>query len=369
MPRQKDSDPEKWEYRQHTRVKHAILESYLPAWLRILGSWHIKVVIFDGFAGRGRYVGGEDGSPVIVIYQAADFVRKRSAQEVICVLIEKDEDNFANLVSVLEEVRAEEEIPGGVKVYPINSEFSVVIDELLDSTGARLAPSFFFIDPFGFTGVPFRQIRDILSIPRTEVLFTFMQRDISRFITHPELGERFTELFGTTGWQGACNLPPGERPKFLRELYRAQLHDAAGVKYTTLFKVVSDDRKQTLYHLIHATNHFKGLDVMKEVMYRQGKTMPFAYLGPGEQPKGQLSLFNTDQENINALIEVLPRVFAGRTLTYDQVREETWEYPYLDTHYRAALKQLEKDGRVAVTRVTSKTKRGLSCNDRISFPQ
>ncbi len=65
-----DSDPEKWVYSQHAAAKHEILRRYLGAWLPILGSRHPKLVIYDGFAGRGRYRDGEDGSPVLTFKRA-----------------------------------------------------------------------------------------------------------------------------------------------------------------------------------------------------------------------------------------------------------------------------------------------------------
>src|SRR6266540_7518498 len=66
-----DDDPQKWDYRIHTRAKHGILSRYIKAWLAILSydarrsgrPAHLTIV--DGFAGRGRYNEGEEGSPVI----------------------------------------------------------------------------------------------------------------------------------------------------------------------------------------------------------------------------------------------------------------------------------------------------------------
>ena len=63
--------------------------------------------------------------------------------------------------------------------------------------GAKLAPSVFFVDPFGFGGVPFEVIKDILSIPRTEVFITFMYCDINRFLESPAAQAALNELFGT----------------------------------------------------------------------------------------------------------------------------------------------------------------------------
>ena len=56
-----------WEIDPHTRAKHEILQRYLEAWFPILSSYHHRIVYIDGFAGPGRYKGGELGSPIIAL--------------------------------------------------------------------------------------------------------------------------------------------------------------------------------------------------------------------------------------------------------------------------------------------------------------
>ena len=87
----KDSAPEKWEYREHTRVKHILLEKYLTAWIPILGKYNSRICYFDGFAGRGEYTtDGTLGSPLIAL-KVADRLSGYFGK-VICFFIEKDEN-------------------------------------------------------------------------------------------------------------------------------------------------------------------------------------------------------------------------------------------------------------------------------------
>ena len=93
-----DSDPEKWVYSQHMAAKHEILRRYLGAWLPILGSRHTKPVIYDGFAGRGRYRDGEDGSPVLTFKRACEAVEAGRPREVSIRCVEHDRDNYLHLL-------------------------------------------------------------------------------------------------------------------------------------------------------------------------------------------------------------------------------------------------------------------------------
>ncbi len=64
----RDSELEKWIYTVHTWVKHSILKDYLWKWIPSLGKYQKlttgaprKVCYFDGFAGRGEYIGEHGG--------------------------------------------------------------------------------------------------------------------------------------------------------------------------------------------------------------------------------------------------------------------------------------------------------------------
>ncbi|MHC4396833.1 MAG: three-Cys-motif partner protein TcmP [Planctomycetota bacterium] len=372
----KDSDPEKWEYREHMRIKHILLEKYLTAWIPILGKWNSRICYFDAFAGRGEYTRRDEysdsalGSPVIAL-KLADQLEKYFG-EFICILVEKDEDNFENLEKVLEREKANIENWNKIKVIKENGEFADVVDGIfkdLEKEKNMLAPSFFFVDPFGFSGIPFKVVERILANPKTEVFFNFMVRDISRFLEHSKLTDVFTELFGTEEWKDLVGLP--DREKALIELYRKRLHEVVGVKYSWHFRVCESKSTRTLYYLIHATNNSKGHSIMKGIMYNQSALGSFAYLGPEDiAQRSQMQLF--DVHDTEELERYLLNRFAGKTLTYEEIQEKVcmpWysEPPYIDKHYRKELKNLERLGKIKVQRVTSKTPRGLSGQDKIHF--
>ncbi|MFN2598367.1 MAG: three-Cys-motif partner protein TcmP, partial [Pyrinomonadaceae bacterium] len=69
----------------------------------------------------------------------------------------------------------------------------------IDQRNAQLAPTFIFIDPFGFSGLPFTLVRRALQKPHTEVLITFMVDSINRWLDHPveKVRAQIAEIFGT----------------------------------------------------------------------------------------------------------------------------------------------------------------------------
>ncbi len=375
----KDSASEKWEYKEHTRVKHILLGKYLAAWIPILGKHNSKICYFDGFAGRGEYIHEKThnviqvGSPLIAL-RVADRLSSYF-DKLICFFVEKDEGNFNNLEEVLEREKPNIKNWQKIAIIKENDEFANVAGEIFDYLEREksiLVPSFFFVDPFGFSGVPFSTIVKILSNPRTEVFFTFMVRDIARFMELPQLEDTFNSLFGTEKWKGI--LDSSQKPEIaLIGLYRRQLHEVGNVKYSCPFRICTPEKAQTLYYLLHVTNNYKGHSIMKGIMFKQSAQGNFAYLGPEDiAARSQMRLF--DVNSIEDLKKYLLERFKGETITYDKIQEEVclpWysEPPYIDQHYRQALKELEKERKIRVDRITSKTPRGLSGEDRIAFPQ
>jgi spore photoproduct lyase len=357
----KDLTPEKWEYREHTRVKHELLRKYLRAWAVILGQFHRKILFFDGFAGRGNYIEETTrkivtlGSPIIALQVANELLEQCEEKghepyfdNFICIAIEKDKDNFKNLQNIVAIEKEKIRFKDKIQIELINGEFAVVVEEILEKVGAKIAPSFFFIDPFGFTGVPFKIIKDILSFKQTEIFFTFMTRDINRFLAVPHVEKILDGLYPTSEWRKIYKLQDSqERGQALRDLYIKCLHEIAGVKYAWTFRVSMDVKYQTLYYLIHATNHFMGLKIMKDIMRKQGESKEFAWLGPKESLyKNQLKLF---EEDISALKVYLLEQFKGSTKTFKEVLEITYMHTrFIESEYRKALKELENEGKIKI---------------------
>lgn len=347
----KDSALEKWQYREHTRVKHILLEKYLSAWIPILGRWNAEICYFDGFAGRGEYADGTLGSPIIAL-KVADGL-SRHFDKLICFFVEKDENNFTNLEQVLAREKPKIISRQKIDIAIENDEFANVIGRIfehLEKEKNILVPSFFFVDPFGFSGIPFAVIQKILSKPKTEVFFTFMVRDMSRFIEHPQLRKTFTELFGAEEWKNVLQL--SDREKALIELYRKQLHDVAGVEYSWHFRICESEELRTLYYLIHASNNIKGHYIMKGIMFNQSALGSFAYLGPEDiSERSQMRLF--DVHDIGELKKYLLEKFKSENLTYTDVLEKVchpWysEPPFIKKHFRKALEELGNEEKIKI---------------------
>src|SRR3954447_7851247 len=98
MTRQRDVPDhadEKWWYPEHTAAKHEILRRYLGAWLAILGRGrHPQLVLIDGFAGRGKYMEGQSGSPRIMFDRACEVANDGLVEKVLVRCSEANSNNY-----------------------------------------------------------------------------------------------------------------------------------------------------------------------------------------------------------------------------------------------------------------------------------
>ncbi|MFW6173010.1 MAG: three-Cys-motif partner protein TcmP [Promethearchaeota archaeon] len=288
-------------------------------------------------------------------------------REVHCTFIERNQANFENLQKVVDrEIKSNPSDYEGVHAYLENDEFANVAKKVLSGIKKKPEPSFFFIDPFGFKGVPFETIKDLLRIPKVEVFITFMARDIYRFLESSKHKISIEELYGTDNVKDLLSEKYSTGAEGLLRLYRDRLHYEAGVKYTLPFEVNADDKLQTTYYLIHATNHPLGCSRMKEVMFKAGTAGRFGYLGPAQ---GQLSL--TQYEGLSKFKEFMLKKFEGETLSFNELINRTlMDTDFVETHYIQALKELESEGKVLIK--GKGPKGGMSTNKKnvkIIFPK
>ncbi|MBI3583207.1 MAG: three-Cys-motif partner protein TcmP [Nitrospinae bacterium] len=96
--------------RLNSRIKHLILNDYLPVWESILGRWHRRLNYFDCYAGPGKYLWKGnlvDGSPIIAIKKSIELLksdRSNKPKEVNLLFIEKNAEQRKKLDSEISKI-------------------------------------------------------------------------------------------------------------------------------------------------------------------------------------------------------------------------------------------------------------------------
>jgi len=347
-----------------SRVKHAILQKYLPSWAIILGSANRRMNYFDCFAGPGRYEfqgTAVDGSPVIAVKAAKTFLDTHSKHSLHIVLTENNEHQAQQLQKQLAALKP---YPMNLTVDPLREDSKTFIPDLLSKIPA-LAPSFFMIDPYGHP-LTLPVINEVLSRQRTEALITLMWYRINMDVSNPTVQANVDRLFGDQEWR---KQPFMAKKGIARENgFLDYFVSHLGAKYVLPFRIGFDPEdkikgERTKYYLLHASNHSSAVLLMKEVMWPLGdEDGTFDFSG---ESQGVL-ISRTPQTS--ELRQILLREFASSELPFDDIREQTWKLPFVEKHYREVIQTLRAEGIVKVTPISSK-KSGLKEKDLVRFPE
>lgn len=383
-----DDDPEKWGMKGQTEVKHRLLEKYLDPWLNKISTVSPEVHFLDGFAGRGEYTDGSKGSPLIAMDVADRKLREEgwidnrlSRFEVIAV--EDNEQNYQNLKECLEKKNSETDARINAECY--NRKFHDYASEYIETYQREPNACFVFIDPFGFSGVPLDTIQELINLRSTgiELFITFMSGKIAQFLTNETHQEAIDEAFGTTEWRERIdeNAAKEERAEQLMLYYETRLRNEADISYVWPFQMYEESKRQTSYHLLHATNHFDGFELMKDIMWREGARDTFAYLGPDHYPYegGQKALasFNAgDSEKdgwIDDLADQLADEYQGAQIKFDcLLRDQYPKTPFIAKHFRDACKLLADRNDASIQNFPKRkngTPYGLNRDDEVYFEE
>lgn len=353
-----------WKIEPHTQAKLDILRRYLQAWFPILAMGrHARVVYVDGFAGPGRYEGGEEGSPLIalraVLNQPLAFGAALEFH-----FVEADPEVRIHLENELAQLAPLLKGRPRVSVTIHGREFASAYAAIAKKLGSleNIVPTFALIDPFGWTGVPFSIVSDLLGRSSTEVVFNFMHEEINRFLAHSDQPDNFDALFGVPDWRKFLPLKGHRRTYALHDLYRKQLMTRAS--YVRSFTIVNRS-KRVDYFLFFGTNNLKGLERMKEAMWKVARAGDFCF-SDATNPD-EMTLFGTESD-LGLLAQILRDFHGDEFTSVDELYKTALvETPFLKKHVRELLRKWEGATTGLEVRAPPTRRRGTFPEDRGIF--
>ena len=329
-----------------------------------MGSWNGKILFIDGFAGPGKYKGGEDGSPLVALKALKNHTAKSTiTAEVVFIFVEKDPARAAHLDELMQTERRK--LPSKCKVLVVPSAFDNAVTNLLDEQKMQSAPSFVMVDPFGVSDTPMDVIARILKNPKHEVYISFMYEAINRFKGSDEFESHLDHLFGTKDWRdGIGILDPQERKEFFYGLYKAQLR-AAGAENVVHFELYQGNR--LVYAIFFGTQHWKGADRMKHAVWKVAPFGDFAFRGT-HSSQLTLGLGSTDYTHLR---EQLQSEFRGKDWVDIQAIEEFVASDRTDYHIgqirKHVLIPMEESGEIDIEKDTRKKRKTYPDGTQLRF--
>ncbi len=362
--------------RLSSKLKHLILEDYINEFARHLGSVRKTIYYVDGFAGPGIYRRKrgeiERGSPIRIAEFAKQLRATKASFLLKCLNVEEHLGRYRQLkeaTAVFSDQIVE-------KNY--HASFTDALGDILHRIGN--APTFFFLDPFGTKGLPFKELLPLFRrTARTEVFINFQTDGITKkagwlpsladcnsekrkqawaltenlvnllAVSREELSAWWaeyvinrnggTDAFERRALQHYLTLLMSSNTKF-------QFTKAFPVYYYRPDEPPGEDAP-VCFHLVFATQNKKGLYEMNDCMVRAldrfydeeySHTLFPQFRDLVDKPK-----------DLVRLQEEIPTRFRARIFTIDQVKQRLIQdttFLIKEGGYRDAVIQLKNTGRL-----------------------
>jgi three-Cys-motif partner protein len=334
-----------WKAEPHTLAKHRILKNYLGAWFKILlDGGYPRLTYIDGFCGPGIYEGGEQGSPIIAIDVAKKCVSISKAEQVDFLFIDEDKSRLDTLEEEIQKIQFPNKFKKLVKHGEFHTEFLEILRQWKEK-GNQLPPTFAFIDPFGYAGVPYELIRELLRHNKSELFITFMAKAVNRWLTDESKQAEIKSLLGLENTDEIINATD-DRVRKLVLTYETQLRKCSANLFIRSFQMCGKN-DETIYYLIFATHSPKGHVEMKNAMWKVDEQGDFRF-SDARDPNQELLISHNHAE---ALLKLLNDKFVGTTVSGEVVRKFVEdETIYLNKHKTTALKTAEELKRIEVSK-------------------
>lgn len=332
-PSNTSADMSYWpEYTYLQQAKHTLLHDYLNAWFPMMSKYKDRIFYIDTHAGRGRHATGDIGSPLraldcLLAHRSRDAILRNT--EVVFIFMEHNADNLAALRSELAQLT----LPHNVQVKTIGQNYDQALTALLDQAESEdtcFEPTFAFLDPYSFK-LSMTLLNRLLDNPSCELLITLMYRYANMASYLLNQAKNLDELFGCETWRALPDMPdPAQRALAFIELFGAQLHAA----HVTGLQM-RGEHNELKYFLLHATNHPRGREKIKEAIWKlapDGSFTAYQNTNPAQllllQPEPELGILETN----------LWLQFAGQTVRYQQIKHWLLDELYLPKHLHQVLR-------------------------------
>lgn len=144
-----------------------------------------------------------------------------------------------------------------------------------------------------------------------------------------------------------------------------------GRRYVLPFRFRNEKGNRTSHHLIFVSKHFRGYEIMKEIMAKESsaRTQGIASFEYNPADVRQPLLFELSTP-VDELADDLLKCFTGQTVLMKRVYEEhNVGKPFIRRNYKDVLMQLEASGRITAHPPAAKRKAKTFGDDvLVTFP-
>lgn len=359
-----------YEGREHSLVKHKLLEGYLEKLLFIKGvTGTSEMTYVDCFAGPwGDETDDLKGTSIAISLSILKKVRESLAAKhkiydtrYRAIFVERKRSRFLQLKKYIES-----NCPSRIEAIPLEGDYTELQDEIISNCGNGF--TFFFIDPKEWTTVGIQRFSKLLACRNSEFIITFMYDFLNRAIGKEALRTQVSCLLGDlddTDIGKISEMGARDRELWVVRRYQEELKAAMLTSETTMPRsyratILDKDKERTKYHLVYLTRHPKGIvefaRLSENVEIFQRRVRSHVRLHKKELETRMDDMFGIDDQTIvDAGVENIEKVKAywlkkldtkGRPYSQIDLADILESTGWLESDLQTAFNELSKSGKV-----------------------
>jgi len=364
---------------EQSRVKTVIVEKYFSIWSKVMigtgkryPEHSQKIAYIDLFSGPGRYKDGTLSTPLKILTKAIEDNDLRN--RLVTLFNDKDKASVSSLKKFISE------LPG---IKTLKHEPEVICEEVGENIvemfeSWELVPTLFFVDPWGYKGLSLRLVNSVLKDWGCDGIFFFNYNRINMGMGNEAVTEHMKALFSARRFEVLRGKLQGKSSQERELLVVEEICLAIksyGIEYVLPFRFKDAKGTRTSHHLIFASKHFRGYEIMKDIMASESTShddgVPSFEYNPADSLPKQGLLFKLARP-IEELKADLMTSFAGMTLKMKEIyKRHSLDTPFISRNYKDALKELLAEKKIkAVSRNGKPPRKGTFGNDiLVTFPE
>jgi three-Cys-motif partner protein len=357
-----------------SEVKARIISKYFFAWANVImptATKHNggKIAYIDLYAGPGRYKDGSASTPLLVLQTAIEH--PKMSQMLVSYFNDAENANIATLQSEIDKLPA----IANLKYKPVITCGEVDEEAAKYFNEVRLGPSFSFVDPFGYKGLSLKIVKGVIKDWGCDCVFFFNYNRINAGINNPGVEMHMNALFGKQRAEALRKRLPGLRPDLREAAILEELASeikALGGKFVLPFTFRNAAGTRTSHKLIFVSKHFRGYEIMKDIMAKESSTedegVPSFTYSPAD---ASMPLLFSLAQPLSKLKSDLLLKFAGREVNRRTIYvTHSVDTPYIERNYSETLKRLEDEQTIAVRSTKGKRRAGTYPDHvLVTFPE
>lgn len=350
----------------HTLVKTEIVLKYFKVWSQVLRKSASELLYLDLYAGKGKHENGDISTPIRLLEMAAEdsFLR----QNLLVILNDVKPTYCKQLRRLISELGLSQKFHNKPQVH--NTEIDEPVAERLAKV--KMAPTFCFIDPYGYKGLSQRLIRSVIKDFGCDCLVFLHSSGINRNISK-DLDKRkdVIPIFGQKRFQellARFESPSCNRISEVLAAFRTASRDV-GARYSVALQFNRPNSKRISHHLVFLSKNIKGFRIMRNIMAGfslKDEGIPrYVYIEGSDRCYDQLYFKDISPMQLlkDRVLTIVGESEMPVGSIVDAVDESDWNYTAKNV--KTAVEMLAEEDRLKATHPAGKTIRKNTMPDQV----